>query len=89
MKAEGQYCNTMQLAAMYVTIYSSKQQFGSTATRTSSHGISFSSRIGHRGMQAGSHSKMTAASSSRWNVTVDSKQDKLHHKPPVQVSFKF
>ena len=58
-----------------------KQQLGSNVTRTSSHGISFSSRVGHRGV-GGSHSKMTAASGSRWNVN-----DKGHHKPPVQVSF--
>ncbi|XP_028413051.1 WD repeat-containing protein 78-like isoform X2 [Dendronephthya gigantea] len=56
-----------------------KQQFGSNMTRTSSHGISFSSRVGHKGM-GGSHSKMMAASGSKWNVN-----EKMNRKPPVQV----
>jgi hypothetical protein len=67
------------LEILYVCF--SKQQFSSNVTRTSSHGISFSSRLGHRGV-GGSHSKIAAASGSKWNVN-----EKMHHKPPVQVSF--
>ncbi len=67
-----------------MNIYFSKQQFGSNVGRTSSHGISFSSRVGHRGIGGSSHSKIMAPSGSKWNVN-----EKIHHKPPVQVSLIF
>ena len=78
------YCVALKQFIFHFIFLPSKQQFGSNMTRTSSHGISFSSRIRPVG---GSRSNMMA-SGSRWNVsTVESKSEKsvTHHKPAVQV----
>ena len=78
------HCTIQNYFIFIFHFLTSKQQFGSNMTRTSSHGISFSSRIRPVG---GSRSNMMA-SGSRWNVsTVESKSEKsvTHHKPAVQV----
>ena len=77
--------NRKSLRRTFFSNYFSIQQFSSNVTRTSSHGISFSSRHSQRTV-GGSRSNILPPG-GKWNVTAESKSEKAvtHHRPAVQV----